>query len=364
MEKSNTKTFLSLLLSLLIVNPSGMFAASTTVVAPRSPLGSIDSYGSVRVGEILVPGETTLFAGDRVQTNNGGAVVQYRKGARVSLAAESVADFAPSKVQLEKGLMRFETSSNGLSFSASTLRLEPTTVKTIANVTLSDSKASVSVTEGTLKVMDPSGVQLASLNAGEARMFEEAPASASPAPSASVPSPAAPPQAGSSGQASSGGGSDHHWLIAAGIALAGLGVGIGALVHANDAESSANAASANATAAAASAAQAQSQVAALTTQLSALQTQAASLQAQLNASVSASNQLKALSAQLTAQVAALAQVQAQLTSLLSQIASQGGVATPAQLSQLQSLSSQESTIESNLANIGNGINTISPFRVG
>lgn len=360
MLKSNTRVFLSLLLSLLIVNPSGLLAASTPVAAPRSALGSIESYGAVRVDEILVPAEATLFAGDRVQTNNGGAVVQYRKGARVSMATESVADFAAERVQLEKGLMRFETSSNGITFAASTLLLKPTAAKTIANVTLRDSKASVSVTEGTLKVMNPSGVLLASLNAGDARMFEEAPDSAPASPSASAPSPGAPPPAVNSGQStaaicSSCGG--NKWLIGVGAGVVGLGLGIAALVHANDANSNANAS-------ASAAAQAGSQSAALATQLNALNAQAAALQAQLNAAVSASNQEKSLDAQLAAQVAALSQVQAQLSTLLSQIAAQGGQATPAQLTQLQALASQENQIQGNLTQIQNGFSSISPFRVG
>jgi len=296
-----------------------------------------------------------------VQTNNGGAVVQYRKGVRVSLAAESVADFASARVQLEKGLMRFETSSNGVTFAASTLRLEPTTVRTVGNVTLRDSKASVSVTEGTLKVVDPSGVQLASLNAGEARLFEEGPDSTPASPSASAKSPSTPPSSGPPSTSTSSQSSKHKWLIAAGMGVAGLTVGLGLGLHGSNSNSS------NAGASASLGVQAQSQSAAIATQLNALNSQAASLKALLDAASSSSSQAKSLDAQLAAQQALLTQAQAELAALNAQINSQGGQATPTQISELQSLAGQLSTIQSNIISIQNAYNSlpsISLMRVG
>ena len=71
--------------------------------------------------------------------------------------------------------MLFRTvSGNGPAFAASTLRLEPATTNTVVHVTLEDNKANVSVTEGILNIVDPSGVQLASLSAGQAGVFQEA----------------------------------------------------------------------------------------------------------------------------------------------------------------------------------------------
>lgn len=63
---------------------------------------------------------------------------------------------------------------NAPAFAVSTLRLEPATAVSVATVTLQDKKASVSVTEGTLNIVDPTGVQLASLSAGQAGVFQEA----------------------------------------------------------------------------------------------------------------------------------------------------------------------------------------------
>ena len=311
MLKFEGREFLALLLSLLVAAPP-QFVAAATVPSGRAVLGSIESRGAVRIGEVLTPSQNTLFAGDRVQTNSGGAVVQYQQGARVVLASETVANFAPARVQLEKGLMTFETASNnGMIFSASTLRLEPTAGNTSANVTFSNSKASVAVTQGALKVVDPSGLQLASLNAGEARLFEESPSSPEPA-AASSPSPAAPAAA-----PQGGGGGSHKWALAVGIAAVGVSLGVAGIVRANDANSRADSSA--------------SAAAALQTQVQAAQAQATALQAQLNAQAANSATIARLSADVAAQLAKLAQAQSQLNTIVSQLAA--GQITPAQAAQ-------------------------------
>lgn len=311
MLKFGGKEFVALLLTILIAAPPQISLAANSAPA-RSALGSIESRGGVRIGEVLTPSQNTIFAGDRVQTNNGGAVIQYRQGSRVVLASETIADFAPARVQLEKGLMTFESASNsGMIFAASTLRLEPASAKTAANVTMNESKASVAVTQGTLKVVDPSGLQLASLNAGEARLFEEAPATSEPA-SASAPSPsapAAPPQAG--------GGNSHKWVLALGAAAAGVSLGIAGIVRANDANSRADSATAS---------------------LAVVQSQNAALQAQVQSALALANGLSrqasvsaGVAADLATQIARLTQVQAQLNTIVGQLAA--GQITPAQAQQ-------------------------------
>jgi len=343
MLRTGAKELFTVLLAVLVSNPSIMIAASTEA-APRNVLGSIASHGSVRVGETQMPAEGTLFAGDRVETTNGSALIQYRDGARIVLVGQSQADFAPAHVQLSKGLMTFQTvSGDGLVFAASTLRLEPASPRTAANVTVNDNKATVAVTEGTLKVVDPSGVQLASLRVGDARLFEEAPAS-SPEPAAAAP-PAAPPQSGGAGSSAS---SNHKWLLALGVAAAGTAVGVAALVRANDANSHSDSQ-------AALVSQIQAQNAALTSQVSSLRAQAASVNSFLSSLSAASAQQQAALVDLSATLADLATIESQLSALqqqtsqlLTQIAQNGGQATSAQLAQLQSLLSQQSGFNTRL----------------
>ncbi len=174
MLKMSVKQLLAVLLFVLLIVPSPFMAASPAI-GPRTVLGSVTSRGTVRVGETLMPSHGTLFSGDEVQTNVGSALIQYQQGARVQLGTESSAHFTSSHVQLQRGQMAFRTlSGNDLSFAASTLRLEPAMTPTVGYVTLQDQKVIVSVKEGILNVLDPTGVQLDSLKAGEARFFLKA----------------------------------------------------------------------------------------------------------------------------------------------------------------------------------------------
>ena len=58
-------------------------------------LGSIAATGPVQVGDISVPAAGTLFAGDRVTTHNGSAVIQYKAGARVVSYVFDMGDWQP-----------------------------------------------------------------------------------------------------------------------------------------------------------------------------------------------------------------------------------------------------------------------------
>ena len=174
MLKMNVKNLFAVLLSVLLIEPSYCMVASPAT-APPAVLGSVTTRGTVRVGGVLMPSHGTLFSGDEVQTSLGSAIIQYQKGPRVQVAIESSVHFTSSHVQLQRGQMAFRTvSGNDLSLAASTLRLEPATTKTDAHVSLQDKKVSVSVTEGILNIVDPSGVHLASLRAGQASVFQEA----------------------------------------------------------------------------------------------------------------------------------------------------------------------------------------------
>ena len=167
-----------------------MQAASSAAV-----LGSINSYGPVMVGESAAAPEATLFAGDLVDTKTGNAVVQYKQGSRILLAKSSSALFSSASVELKKGQMTFRSASpKEIVFQATSLRLEPVTKKTLANVTVDEGKASISVQEGAIRAVDPSGKVLGEIPAGKTQLFAMAvPPSASAAPSAPAASAAAPP---------------------------------------------------------------------------------------------------------------------------------------------------------------------------
>jgi hypothetical protein len=298
MLKLRMKQTLALFLCGLLMRPL------PAIAAPGAALGSVTPRGIVNVDNVQVPGMSALFSGDQVRTGTGSALIQYEEGARVVLGLESQASFSATRVELKKGQMSFSTKAGGPLFAASTLRIEPVGNKSAANVTYVDHKATVAVTEGSFRIVDPSGEQLASLRAGEARLFEEVAAS-EPAPPAAA-APAAPPAA-----PQIGGGGNRAWLLALGVGIVGTSLGIAALLRASDADDRADEAldAANATRSEIDAARAQA--AALSAQISALQAQLASAQA---TSSQQAAQIAELNTRLEAAQAALSQAQANLSS--------------------------------------------------
>lgn len=189
MVRLTFKQGLSLFLAAAMVNPIPTWAGSSAAV-----VGSINSYGAVTVGQSAAPASSTLFAGDTVKTQTGSAVVQYEQGARVVLAKTSTAVFSPKAVELKSGQMSFSTATNkDMTFNATSLRLEPMSPKTAADVVVNDGKASISVREGSVRAVDPTGVSLAVIPAGEAKLFAMAASPAAPAPAAPAASAAAAP---------------------------------------------------------------------------------------------------------------------------------------------------------------------------
>lgn len=212
MVQLNFKKALSLFLAALMANPSGAWAGASAAV-----VGSINSYGAVTVGKSAAPASSTLFAGDTVNTLTGNAVVQYEQGARVMLAKSSTAVFSPRAVELKSGQLSFSTGSD-MVINATSLRLEPMSPKTSADVIVNDGKASVTVREGSVRAVDPTGVSLAVIPAGEAKLFAMASASASPA--------SAPAPASASAAAPPIGVLGAMWLVILGGAIGGTILGV------------------------------------------------------------------------------------------------------------------------------------------
>src|SRR3990172_9134700 len=141
----NLKQLMAITLSLALIQPGPISAASVDTSSPRSIIGSITSNGSVQVGDIPVPSVSTLFSGDQVTTTAGNAVIQYRQGPRVILGGASQASFTDGQVQLHRGQMAFESSGRPVGFSISTLKVEPTSSNSAVNVTVEDNLATVAV---------------------------------------------------------------------------------------------------------------------------------------------------------------------------------------------------------------------------
>ena len=353
MSDLGLKQMLAVFLAISMLRPYPISAAPSAAV-----LGSISSYGTVTVGDLASPSENTLFAGDLVNTDVGSAVVQYKEGTRVLLAMNSTAQFTAGEVQLQAGQMTFRTASEQVPvFHASSLRLEAAP-SSAANVILNDRKATVSVTEGTVRVVDPTGAPLASIQAGEARLFAMAasPAAASPAPPAV---PAAPQM---------GGGNGTVWLLALGVATAATALAIAGLVRANNANDKADAAASQAASLQSAIDSLEGQIAAAQGQITTLQGQITTLQGQIAALQSSGSaqaaQIAALQgtvSTLQGQVTALqslnASLQGQIAALESQVAALESSGS-AQAAQIAALEAQNTALQGQIAGLQAQINTL------
>lgn len=174
-------------LSAWLINPMPIRAASAAV------LGSVSSYGTVKLGDLAAPAENPLFEGDLVRTESGNALIQYKQGTRVVLAENSDAKFYSNHIELRSGEMGLHAvSADGPVFNASTLRLEPSAASSSANVSVQPGKVSVSVAKGAVRAVDPTGITLTVIEAGQTQLFAMANAAAANIPAPSSPA-AAPP---------------------------------------------------------------------------------------------------------------------------------------------------------------------------
>jgi len=352
MSDLGLKQMLAVFLAISMLRPYPISAAPSAAV-----LGSISSYGTVTVGDLASPSENTLFAGDLVNTGVGSAVVQYKDGTRVLLAMNSTAQFTAGEVQLQAGQMTFRTASEQVPvFHASSLRLEAAPSSS-ANVILNDRKATISVTEGAVRVVDPTGARLASVQAGEARLF----AMASPA-AAAPPAPAAPaaPQMG--------GGNGTVWLLALGVATAATALAIAGLVRANNANDKADAAASQAASLQSAIDSLEGQIAAAQGQITTLQGQITTLQGQIAAlQTSGSAQaaqiaalqgtVSTLQGQVTALQSLNASLQGQIAALESQVAALESSGS-AQAAQIAALEAQNTALQGQIAGLQAQINTL------
>jgi hypothetical protein len=329
MLKLRMKQLLALFLCGLLAQPLPVMAEPAPA-PPGAVLGSVTARGLVSVGEAQVPGMSALFSGDLVRTGMGSALIQYQDGVRVILGSETLASFSSSRVELQKGQMSFSTESGGPQFAASTLRLEPASAKSAANVSLADHKATVAVTEGSLRIVDPTGVQLASLRAGEARLFEEASAAA---PSPAPPAAAVPPVP----QAGGGTGISRAWLLVLGIGMVAIPLGIAKGLRGNDGDACGDELRTQLS-------QAQAQAAALQTQVRNLQTNLNGLSAAAARQNVVISNLPALLAEANRLETQVNDAQSRITRLLSDMDGPCGSISSTQRAELQTATNDLNTV--------------------
>ena len=312
-----------------------LFVSASFAGTSALPMGSLTTFGPVRLSGVTAPSGTTVFSGDTIETGTGGAVLSFGDAA-VTLGVNSSVRVSGTQtlpaIELVRGMSRLQVRSKELKKELKLVASnwvvqsnpDAKTGRTTAIVVRdSDGAVSLNVREGELVAKSTAGSAVYFAQAGRPVLLPAHPSAMPPG------APASPPQAGGSGSGSGSSASKAKVIGAYILAAAAVGVGAAAIAGRNDSGDL------------------RGQVLSLSNQNAALQQQAQSLIAQVNALLVYAqayqawlNQLLAALSALNAAQANLAAIQVQLNALVAKVAS-GQALTPAELTLLATLTTQQ-----------------------
>ena len=155
--------------ALLALNLVGILAWAS---APGRVIGIARANGSFRVDNSRVAGNTTLFDGATVETEEASGRLQLQKGTRVELASESRVKVFDNRTVLDAGLGELQTSS-GYQIEARSLRIATAGANSVARVRLDGEKAVlVAAVKGPVRVFNQAGLLVANVAANTTLRFE------------------------------------------------------------------------------------------------------------------------------------------------------------------------------------------------
>ena len=338
-----------------------VFALASFAASPQ-PVGMLNSAGSdnVAVGGVTVPSGTALYMGDTIVTASGYARFTLSGGAGFIVNPNSKVRLTGTQsVEFVKGMSRIDSRSAGLTLIASAWALTPSldskTGRVSADVVVEDSgRVSVNVSEGRLTATNKATKEVAVAQLGRPVLL----------PAAAAPSPAPQPP---SGTPSAGGKSNAKVIGAYVVGITAAAVGITALATRETGVSQSDFAATRSqlTQISSQLTQMTSANTALNAQITSLNAQITSLRASVSSSATYGQQVQAALSQLTAILASLQTAQSSLAAnqnainaLVAQVA-QGTPLTAAQLTQLQTLQAQQTTLSSQIATLAGQAATVS-----
>jgi len=155
--------------TLIALNLVGMLAWAS---APGRVIGIAKANGSFRVDNSRVAGNTTLFDGATVETEEASGRLQLNKGTRVELASESRVKVFDNRTVLDAGLGELQTSS-GYQIEARSLRIATAGANSVARVRLDGEKAVlVAAVKGPVRVFNQAGLLVANVKTDTTLRFE------------------------------------------------------------------------------------------------------------------------------------------------------------------------------------------------
>ncbi|MGH9660029.1 MAG: hypothetical protein ACRD96_15885, partial [Bryobacteraceae bacterium] len=139
---------------------------SATAWAAGEALGVAVASGSFRVDRSLVYGNTTVFRGTQIETEQASSRLQLADGTRMELGRDSRARVYDKRVTLERGMGEMETPS-GYQIEARSLRIATAAAKSVARVKLQgERQVLVAALAGPVRVFNEIGLLVANLEPG------------------------------------------------------------------------------------------------------------------------------------------------------------------------------------------------------
>ncbi len=135
-------------------------------------IGIATVHGSLRVDNVPVQGNATLFDGARLETASASSRIRLQAGGQMELGTASRGQVFSDRLILEKGLGRMEYVPH-YRFEARNLRIEPDSIGSSAEVLLSEpGRVTVNALSGQVRVSTAEGLLLARLEPGGSLEFQ------------------------------------------------------------------------------------------------------------------------------------------------------------------------------------------------
>jgi hypothetical protein len=147
----------------LAIVSAGLSLGVPVVSAATQAIGVAMSEGTILVNDAKTPGNTTIFNGSTLQTQQAASQVRMKDGAQVSFNAESRGKLFTDHVDLQQGSAKFSSYSataNGLSVRAD--------AASSASVAVKGNVVEVAALTGNIHVFNAEGMNVANLLPGRA----------------------------------------------------------------------------------------------------------------------------------------------------------------------------------------------------
>lgn len=141
-----------------------LILTASLAIAATPAIGVAVAKGSFQIDKSKVYGNTTLFDGSVIETSQASSDLVLNSGARLRLAADSLARIHSDRLVLEKGKV---TGTSGFVIEALKLRVTPDSKDSQMTVAYNGASGiQVEALSGSARVSGPNGVLLASVHPG------------------------------------------------------------------------------------------------------------------------------------------------------------------------------------------------------